>query len=91
MAPAVGQLGPIPGASYGLGTMTQADLYPQVAVIGGIRTQDYTIPPYAESLARATNRALAIGAAEDQVTLATPAGWLAIGIVLLILGAWLIR
>lgn len=91
MAGVAGQLGVIPGASYGLGTMTQADIYPQVAAIGGIRTQDYTIPAYSEGLARAGNRALAIGAAEDQVTLATPAGWLAIGIVALILGAWLIR
>jgi hypothetical protein len=89
-AAATGQLGPLPGAVYGTGTMTQADLYPQIAAIGGIRTQDYTIPPFADSMARATNRALAIGAAEDQVTLTKPAGWLALMIVLLILGAWLI-
>jgi hypothetical protein len=91
MAPVAGQLGAIPGAIYGTGTMTQADLYPQVAAIGGIRTQDYTIPPFAESMARASNRALALGAVEDQVTLNTPAGWLALGILVLIAGVWLIR
>lgn len=91
MAGVAGQLGVIPGAVYGAGTMTQADIYPQVGVIGGIRTQDYTIPPYAESLARASSRALALGAVEDHVTLATPAGWLAIGIIALIAGVWLIR
>lgn len=91
MAGVAGQLGVIPGAIYGTGTMTQADLYPQTQVIGGIRTQDYTIPAYGDSLARASSRALAIGAVEDQVTLTKPAGWLALMIVLLVLGAWLIK
>lgn len=91
MTAVAGQLQALPSAIYGTGTMAQADLYPQVGVIGGIRTQDYTIPPFAESMARASSRALALGSAEDHVNLATPAGWLFLGVVLLILGAWLIK
>jgi hypothetical protein len=34
---------------------------------------------------------VALGDAERQVTLATPAGWLALGILALILLAWLIE
>jgi hypothetical protein len=91
MTAVAGQLGVIPGAVYGTGTMTEGDLYPRVAGIGGIRTQDYTIPAYSERIAQAHGRSLALGAAQDQVSLATPAGWLALGVVVIIAGVWLIR
>ena len=91
MTAVAGQLGVIPGAMYGTGTMTEGDLYPRVAGIGGIRTQDYTIPAYSERIAQAHGRSLALGAAPDQVTLATPAGWLALFVVLLIAAAWLVK
>lgn len=91
MAMVPGQGGVIPGAVYGRGTMTTTDLYPQLRAIGGIRSQDYTIPIYADSLARASERSLAIGAAPDHLSLTQPAGWLFLFIVLLVVGVWVIK
>jgi hypothetical protein len=86
-----GQLAPLPGASYGLGTMSSADLYPSHVGIGGIRSSEWTIPAFGDAIAQSKDRAVALGDAERQVTLATPAGWLALGILALILLAWLIE
>ena len=91
MAAVPGQLGVLPGAVYGAGTMTGADLYPQIQAFGGIRTQNFTLPTYGDSMARTANRALALGAAPEQLALTKPAGWLAVMIVALVLGAWLIK
>lgn len=88
MAAVAGQLGPLPSAVYGSSTMTAADLYPAHVGIGGIRSSDWSIPAFGERMAAAQSRATAIGAAEDQVTLRTPAGWLAFGIVTLIVLSW---
>lgn len=86
-----GQLAPIPGAQYGLGTMSVADIYPAHMGIGGIRSSEWSIPAFAEAAVVARTRALNTAGAEQHVNLSTPAGWLAIGVVVLVAGSWLIR
>lgn len=86
-----GQLIPLPGASYGVGTMSTADLYPSHVGIGGIRSSEWSIPAFAESAAQAKAQAHAIGDVPRQVNLTTPAGWLALGLIVLMVGSWVIR
>jgi hypothetical protein len=90
MATIAGQLAPIPGASYGLGTMSAADIYPSHVGIGGIRSSDWSIPAFGDAIASSRDRAMAIGDAERQVTFSTPAGWLALMIVALLVLAWVV-
>lgn len=90
--PAVrGQLAPIPGASYGLGTMSVADLYPSHVGIGGIRSSEWTIPAFADAMAAPQARAIDLAAAPEQFMHLTPAAWLAAGVVFLIVGSWVIK
>lgn len=86
-----GQLVPLPGASYGVGTMSSADIYPHVVGIGGIRSSEWSIPAFSEAAMSARAQAHAIGDVPRQVNLTTPAGWLAAGIIVLMLGSWVIR
>jgi hypothetical protein len=86
-----GQLVPLPGASYGLGTMSTADLYPAHVGIGGIRSSEWSIPAFSEAAVEAKSRAHAIGDAPRQVNLKTPAGWLAAGLIVLAVGSVVIR
>jgi hypothetical protein len=91
VAGVAGQLIPIPGASYGRGTMTLADLYPSHVGIGGIRSSDWSIPAFADAAVTARENAHAIGDAPRQVNLTTPAGWLALFLVILAVGSLVIR
>lgn len=86
-----GQLIPLPGARYGQGTMSTADIYPAVVGIGGIRSSTWSIPVFAEAAMDARERAHAIGDAPRQVNLTTPAGWLAAFLVILVIGSLVIR
>lgn len=81
MAPAVGQLEPLPGVQYAP-TMQTSDIYPAVLGIGGIRTQDYTIPVFAEAVV--TQHQNTIGTAAVPAGLFnTPAGWLIVFLIAL--------
>lgn len=91
MAGVAGQLAPLPGASYGTGTMSSADLYPAHVGIGGIRSSEWSIPAFSEAAADARAQAHAIGDAPRQVNLTTPAGWLALFLVVLVVGSVVIR
>jgi hypothetical protein len=91
MASVAGQLVPIPGARYGVGTMSTADLYPSHVGIGGIRSSDWSIPAFADRMMEAREAAHAIGDAPRQVNLTTPAGWLALFLVVLAVGSLVIR
>ncbi len=86
MAAVVGQLEPLPGGLY-TGTMGYADIYPQHAGIGGVRTQDRALPAFAEAVTAQTNRAMSIANA-PQGLLGTPAGWFVILIVLIVGWSW---
>lgn len=86
-----GQLVPLPGASYGVGTMSTADLYPSHVGIGGIRSSEWSIPAFSEASAQARAQAHAIGDVPRQVNIKTPAGWLALFLVILALGSIVIR
>lgn len=85
----LGSLEPLPGGMY-TGTMAQADIYPSVVGIGGIRTQDRALPAFGESMAQAHDRALAAGSIH-QGLLGTPAGWFVMILVAVIVGAWYIK
>lgn len=74
MAPAVGALEPLPGVAY-TPTMQTADIYPAVLGIGGIRTQDYTIPVFSEAVV-ATHQDAMSTAAMPANLFSSPAGWL---------------
>jgi hypothetical protein len=91
MAPVAGQLMPLPGASYGYGTMSGADLYPQIAGIGGIRSSDWSIPAFSERQSQAREQAHAVGDIPRQASLTQPAGWLALFLVILVVGSVAIR
>lgn len=85
----LGSLEPLPGGMYS-GTMAQADIYPTVVGIGGIRTQDRALPAFGESMAQAHDRALAVGSLHQGI-LGTPAGWFVIILVAVVIGAWYIK
>jgi hypothetical protein len=91
VAGVAGQLVPIPGARYGYGTMSTADLYPSHVGIGGVRSSDWSIPAFADEQMAAREAAHAIGDAPRQVNLKTPAGWLALFLVILAVGSVVIR
>jgi hypothetical protein len=74
VAPAVGQLEPLPGVAY-TPTMQSSDIYPAVMGIGGIRTQDYTIPVFAEGIVAAHQSALGTAALPAGL-FNSPAGWM---------------
>lgn len=80
---------PIPGATYAAGTMSTADIYPTHSGIGGITTQDRALPAFADAQ---TDRAQAARVAGGSSPLmGTPAGYLALLIIGLLVGAWVIR
>jgi hypothetical protein len=84
MSAVLGQLEPLPGGVY-QGTMAVADIYPKTAngVIGGIRTQDRALPAYGDQVVAASQSAIAVGQLHKGL-LGTPAGYLILGIVALI-------
>lgn len=86
MAPAVGSLEPLPTGVY-TGTMSSADIYPTHAGIGGIRTQDRALPAYADSVVQAQTGGVDSGQLHRGL-LGTPAGWMVVLVVFLIVGAW---
>lgn len=84
MGAVLGQWEPLPGGMYH-GTMATADIYPTTApgVIGGIRTQDRALPAFGEAAVTAHNNALGAGNIPSGL-FSSPAGWAAIGILVLL-------
>ena len=81
---------PLPGGVYS-GTMSTADIYSSHVGIGGIRTQDRALPAFAEAtLARAANTVDFGGPLEAQL-LGQPAGWLALGVLALLVLGWAMK
>jgi hypothetical protein len=72
---------PLPGVAYG-GTMQTSDIYPAILGIGGIRTQDYTIPAFSDRVVARQSDAIESAATLGGGLFDTPAGWL----TLLLLG-----
>jgi hypothetical protein len=89
MSVALGQLEPLPSGIY-TGTMASADIYPTHRGIGGVRTQDRALPAYADSIVQAAERTHA-ATHLDRGLLGTPAGWLVLILVGLVVGAWVIK
>jgi len=89
MSATLGQLEPLPGGVY-QGTMSSADIYPSHVGIGGIRTQDRALPAYADSVAQAQAAAIDAGQIHRGL-LGTPAGWLFLIVLGLLVGAWYIK
>ena len=75
------RLEPLPGVAYG-GTMQTSDIYPAILGIGGVRTQDYTIPVFSERVVARQSEAIESAATIGGGLFNTPAGWL----TLLLLG-----
>lgn len=83
---ATGDRGPLPGVSYGAGTMSSSDIYPTHVGIGGITTQDRALPAFAEAQGR--RQALSVSAADVEGLIGTPAGYLALLLAGLAFLAW---
>ncbi len=83
-------LAPLPGVMYPAGTMSYADIYPTHVAIGGVTTQDRSLPSFGEQLTRVSGKALNLGAAEDSL-ISTPAGWLVLAVAALGALAWVRR
>lgn len=79
-------LGPLPGVTYGAGTMSTADIYPTHAALGGTTTQDRALPAYAEAAGR--RQASTVSAAQLEGLLGSPAGYLGIVLGVLAVMAW---
>lgn len=78
---------PLPGGAYS-GTMSVADIYAHHVGIGGIRTQDRALPAFAEAqIAQAANT-VGFGRPLEDALMGQPAGWLALGVILLLVLAW---
>lgn len=73
---ATGDRGPLPGVSYGAGTMSSSDIYPTHVGIGGITTQDRALPAFAEAAGR--RQATTVSTANLEGLIGTPAGYLAV-------------
>ncbi len=81
---------PLPGGVYG-STMSVSDIYAHHVGIGGIRTQDRTLPAFAEAqIAQAANT-VGFGKPLEDALMAQPAGWLALAIIALLVLAWMHR
>lgn len=78
---------PLPGGVYG-STMSVADIYPQHAGIGGIRTQDRTLPAFAEATIAQASNTVGWGKPLEDALMGQPAGWLALGVIALLVIAW---
>lgn len=79
---------PLPGVIYPPGTMSAADIYPTHAGIGGITTQNRALPAFADSVqqqVQATTAGQAVG------MLGTPAGYLVLLALALVVGAWVLQ
>jgi hypothetical protein len=82
--------GPLPGVAYPIGTMSIADIYPTHVGIGLWTTQDVTIPAFAE--AKAAGQATSVTRTGIEADLmGQPAGWLLLGVLVLLLAAWAVR
>jgi len=81
------RLEPLPGVAYG-GTMQTSDIYPAHVGIGGVRTQDYTIPAFSEGVVRRQSEAIESAATIGGGLFNTPAGWLTV--ILLALAAFVL-
>lgn len=77
---------PLPGMTYGVGTMATADIYPTHAGIGGVTTQDRALPAFAEQAAR--RQAAVVSTGQLEGLMSTPAGWLAVVLVAVAVLAW---
>lgn len=81
---------PLPGGAYS-GSMSVADIYSSHVGIGGITTQDRALPAFAEAqLARAANT-IGFGAPLEDALVGKPAGWLALGVIAIVILAWIRR
>ncbi len=83
-------LGPLPGGVYS-GTMSVADVYPSHVGIGGIGTQQRTIPAFADRQLRQADAGQQLGAPLEAHLIGQPAGWFALAIVALLALAWWMR
>lgn len=77
---------PLPSAIYPPGTMAIADIYPTHAGIGGITTQDRALPAFADQVQGQVDRSTGLDSAEG--LMGTPAGYLFIAILVLLVAAW---
>lgn len=72
------------------GTMSTADIYPTHSGIGGITTQDRALPAFADAVANKQQTSVTRTGLDHEL-LGQPAGYLFLGIVALVVGAWVIR
>ncbi len=79
----VASYAPLPGVAY-KGTMQTADIYPMVLGIGGVRTQDYTIPVFADSIVDAGANAVDTAHTIGPGLFSSPAGWLTLILLALV-------
>jgi hypothetical protein len=72
-----------------VGTMSVADVYPTHSGIGGITTQDRALPAFAEAQSARSARSSNLSDVEGLI--GTPAGYLALLLVAVAIGAWRFR
>jgi hypothetical protein len=80
--------GPLPAGLYS-GTMAIADIYPSHKGIGGIGTQDRSLPAFAERQVAAAEAAVVPGAPMEGHLVGQPAGWLLAALVVLLVVTWM--
>lgn len=83
-------MAPLPGGVYAPGTMATADIYPTHAGIGGISTQDRALPAFAEAVNDQMSRSVTRTGIDSDL-LGQPAGYLFLILLLLAVGAWVIK
>lgn len=81
---------PLPGGAYS-GTMSVADIYASHVGIGGIRTQDRALPAFAEAQIAAAANTVGFGKPLEDALIGQPAGWLALGVIAIVILAWVRR
>lgn len=83
--------GPLPGALYPAGTMAIADIYPTHVGIGGITTQDRALPAFADAAMAAQATSLTRTGLVEGDLFSQPAGYLVLGILVLVALAWVLK
>jgi hypothetical protein len=79
--------GPLPGVTYPIGTLTVADIYPTHALVGTPTTLERTVPARVEAAAAAASGSITRTGIEADL-MGQPAGWLLVGILVLLALAW---
>lgn len=77
---------PLPSAVYPTGTMALADIYPTHSGIGGITTQDRALPAFAD--AQVARHVRSASLTDPEGLIGTPAGYLALILIALVVLAW---